>query len=67
MSNTIINKVPQCEAETKEDRLLLGFIKQESERLQFGTVVVEFKIRDGKVYGMESHQQSRTFLVGSNT
>lgn len=59
-----INDVPQKEAETKIERLLLGFIKQEAERIGFGTIVLEFGIRGGKVDRIKSQEISRVFNVG---
>jgi len=62
---TKINKVPLREAETKEEKLLLGFLMQEAERVEFGQIVVEFTIRNGKITYMKSNEISRTFNVGT--
>ncbi len=60
-----INNVPQREAETPEEKLLLGFIHQEAQRVEFGQIVVEFTIRNGKIAYMKSNEISRTFNVGT--
>jgi len=62
---TKINKVPLKEAETREEKLLLGFLSQEAERVEFGQIVVEFTIRNGKITYMKSNEISRTFNVGT--
>lgn len=62
--HTKINDVPQREAETKEEKLLLGFLHQESERVGFGQIVLEFNIRGGKLVHVKSKEISRTFSVG---
>ena len=60
-----INKIPMREAESKEEKLLLGFLHQEVERVQFGQIVVEFTIKNGVITYMKSNEISRTFNVGS--
>ncbi len=60
-----INKVPQREAETQEEKLLLGFLNQEALRIDYGQIVVEFTIRNGKVVHLKSNEISRTFNVGA--
>lgn len=65
MSDTArINKVPLRDAETKSDRQLLGFLKQEAERIGYGQVVVEFTVRNGVIDRIKSTEISRTFNVG---
>lgn len=60
----MVNGVPLRDAETREERLLLGFLKQECERISFGTIVLEFNVRHGKVEMIKSNEISRTFKVG---
>ena len=59
-----INNVPLREAETQEEKLLLGFLNQEAERVEWGKIVVEFTIQSGKVAHIKSSEISRTFQVG---
>lgn len=59
-----INDVPLREAETREDKLLLGFLNQEAGRIGYGQIVVEFTIRKGSIVYMKSNEISRTFVVG---
>lgn len=65
VTHTKINDVPQREAETKEEKLLLGFLYQEAQRVGFGQIVLEFNIRDGKLVHVKSKEISRTFNVGN--
>jgi hypothetical protein len=60
-----INDVPLREAETKEEKLLLGFIAQEAERIGWGQIVFEVNVRSGKIVNVKSNQISRTFAVGN--
>jgi hypothetical protein len=62
-----VNNVPQREAETREEKLLLGFLKQEVERIGYGTVVLEFTIRNGRLTHIKSTEINRTFMVGDNS
>lgn len=59
-----INNVPLREAETKEEKLLLGFLNQEAQRIDWGTIVVEFTVQEGKIVRIKSNEISRTFKVG---
>jgi hypothetical protein len=59
-----INQVPLREAVTKEEKLLLGFLKQECDRIGFGTIVMEFTVRNGKIDRIKSNEISRSFNVG---
>ena len=59
-----INKVTPREAETKEEKLLLGFLKQEAEDIGFGQIVVEFTIHGSKIIRIRSDRVSKTFNVG---
>lgn len=59
-----INQVPLREAETREEKLILGFLNQEAERIQFGTIVLEFTVRGGRIDRVKSNEISRTFNVG---
>ena len=49
MSRNTINSIPQRDAQTKEERLLLGMLHTEAERIQFGELVVKFKIRGSRI------------------
>jgi hypothetical protein len=62
-----VNNVPQREAETREEKLLLGFLKQEVERIGYGTVVVEFTVNNGHITIIKSTEINRTFKVGDNS
>lgn len=62
-----INKVPLREAETKEEKLLLGFLHQEAERIDYGQIMVEFTVRNGSIVHIKSSEISRTFRVGEAT
>jgi hypothetical protein len=59
-----INDVPQRNAETKTEKLLLGFLHQEAERIGFGSIVLEFGIRGGKIDRIKSNEISRVFNIG---
>ncbi|HBT75022.1 TPA: hypothetical protein DEB29_03420 [Candidatus Wolfebacteria bacterium] len=59
-----INSIPQREAETKEERLLLGLLHQEAERVQFGKVTIEFGIRNGKIDRLTVTEESRVINIG---
>lgn len=61
-----INDVTEKEAETREERLLLGFIKSEGERIGHGNIKLEVNIRHGKIDYMRSTDVSRTFKVERN-
>lgn len=60
-----INNVPMREAETREEKLLLGFLNQEAERIGWGQIVVEVTVRNGVVTVIKSNEISRTFHVGN--
>jgi hypothetical protein len=60
-----INNVPMREAETKEEKLLLGFLNQEAERIGWGQIVVELTVRNGVIVIIKSNEISRTFNVGA--
>ena len=53
------------EAETKEEKLLLGFLNQEAERIGWGQIVVELTVRNGVIVIIKSNEISRTFNVGA--
>lgn len=59
-----INQIPQKEATTKEEKLLLGFLEQEAKRIGFGGFMVEFTIRDGRVQHMKCTEVNRTINIG---
>lgn len=56
-----INDVAQREAESKEERLLLGFLYDIAQRLKYGEVTVAFTIRNGQVTRMKSEREIQTF------
>lgn len=60
----MINDIPQIEAKTKEDRLLLGLLHQEADRIQFGKLVVEFNVRSGRLDRATLTESSRTVNIG---
>lgn len=59
-----INKIPQREAETTTERLLLGLLGQEADRVQFGKVTIELGIRDGKIDRVTMTESSRIVNIG---
>jgi len=59
-----INDVPMREASTKNEKLLLGFLHQESQRVDWGKIVVELTIAQGEIVNIKSSEISRTFQVG---
>lgn len=58
-----INNVTEKEADTREERLLLGFIKSEAERIGHGNITLEVNIRHGNIDYIRSIDISRTFKV----
>ena len=60
----VINNIPQREAKTTEERLLLGLLTQESERVQFGKIVVELGVRGGKIDRVTLTEVSRVVNIG---
>ena len=64
MTHNKINDIPQIEAKTKEDRLLLGLLHQEADRIQFGKLVVEFNVRSGRLDRATLTESSRTVNIG---
>jgi hypothetical protein len=60
----IINGVPLREAETTEEKLLLGFLHQEAQDVGFGQVVVEFTVHGKRIIRMRADRVSRTFNIG---
>lgn len=59
-----INQVPLRDAETREEQLILGFLNQEAVRVGFGTIVLEFQVRGGKIDRVKSNEISRVFNIG---
>lgn len=59
-----INGVVLRDAENNEERQLLGFLHEQVQRIGYGTIVVEFTVKRGKVSHMRSTEISRTFIVG---
>lgn len=59
-----INQIPQHEAESKEDRLLLGLLHTEAERVEFGKVVIELGVRAGKIDRVTLTEVSRVVNLG---
>lgn len=59
-----INGVPLKEADTREEKLLLGFLNDESKRVKYGKIVIEFTIRDESIVHMNSQEISRSFNFG---
>jgi hypothetical protein len=59
-----INGVPLKEAETRDEKLLLGFLSEEAKRVKFGKIVVEFTIRNEAIVHMNSNEISRSFNFG---
>ena len=51
-------------AETKDEKLLLGFLHQEAKRIGYGKIVVEFTIRNEAVVHMNSNEITRSFNFG---
>lgn len=47
MENKKINNVPMKESETKEEKMLLGLVYEQAERIGYGTLVLELTIKDG--------------------
>lgn len=65
MSKTnIINDIPMREAETKQERLILGLLAQESERIGFGKLTIEFSIRAGSIDRATLTESSRMVNIG---
>lgn len=61
----LINDVPLREANSREEKLLLGFIHQESERIGFGEFDFKVKVYNGKIVHIQSTGVARTFKVGN--
>lgn len=64
MSKNTINDIPQKEAETRQERLMLGLLDQEAERIQYGRVIIEFGIRAGKIDRLTISETSKTVNIG---
>ena len=64
LKRNTINNIPQRDAETTEDRLLLGLLHQEAERVSFGKVVIEFGIRGGCIDRVTLTEVSRVVNIG---
>jgi hypothetical protein len=64
MATEKINDIKPSENETKNEKMLIGFLRQEAGRIQYGKVMVEFTIRNGRVDRAQSTEINRTFNVG---
>lgn len=60
-----INGVRAKQADTREEKLLLGYIESECNRIGFGTITLEVTIRNGQMQTIKSKEVERTFRVDS--
>lgn len=63
MSSKINNIMPK-EAETKFEKLLLGFISGESDRIQYGKIILEITVYKGKPTNAQSSEIKRSLNLG---
>lgn len=59
-----INNIPQKDAETRQERMLLGLLNQETSRVDFGKIVVELGVRGGKIDRVTLTEVSRVINIG---
>ena len=60
-----INHVTLREAETKQEKLLLGFLHKEANEIEFGQISIEFTVHGKKIIRIRSNRVSRTFNLGN--
>lgn len=60
----VINDIPQKDADTIEERLLLGYLGQEAKRLEYGKLTVEFIFRAGKIDRATFTEPSKIINIG---
>lgn len=48
-------------ADTKTEKILLAFLKRKSQEINYGTVNIEFTIKNGEVTFMRSVREEETF------
>lgn len=63
--HSTINDIPQRDAETKHERLLLGLLNQEAERMGFGSINLELTVRAGRIDRAKITEMSRIVNIGS--
>lgn len=59
-----INGIKQKDAETTDERLILGLLHDEALRVGFGKVTIEFGIRGGKIDRVTMTEVSRVVNIG---
>lgn len=64
MAENKINNVTPKEADTRTEKLLLGFLAKQCDRLNFGQISLDITIRDGKIYNIRSREIEQTFICG---
>lgn len=60
---TTINGITEKEADTREEKMLLGFLHSEAKRIDYGQISLEVNIRNGKIDYIRSNEVTRTFKV----
>jgi len=60
---TEINKIPLRAPSTKPEQMLLGFVIDEASRIQYGKIVIEVTVRNGKLASIQSTEIKRTAIL----
>jgi len=60
---TEINKIPLRTPNNKPEQMLLGFIVDEASRVQYGKIVIEVTVRNGKLASIQSTEIKRTAIL----
>lgn len=58
-----INDITLKQADTKTEMLLLGYIAQEVERVQYGKISFEISVNKGKIVLIQSRPSTKTLKL----
>ena len=56
-----INGVAPKDAETKSERMLLGYLEKKSREIVFGTITMEMVVKNGVIAFVRSKEVDQTF------
>ena len=58
-----INNIPLVDAKNNIEKAIIGIVRQEAERLEYGSISIELKVHNGKLTHLALTQSSKSISL----
>lgn len=59
-----INDIEPRDAQTKQEKMLLGYLYEEAKRVKYGKISLEISVQDEQIVNMQTTEVKRNFRLG---